>query len=297
MFSFNRQRIKDNARRFYDINKSNAILVIFLLVIIAVAISLLELAPLVGVVASLVGNIFIMPVLTLGAMGWFHTAIHKERCDFSLMFDPFRENYWSNLGCMLLRNIYIFLWSLLLIVPGIIKTYAYLMTEYIKYENPHIPAERAIKLSCIMTEGHKMELFLLHLSFIGWFLLSGLTIHILGVVYVFPYYYAAQAFAYEELKAMAINSGKISPDELRTYGVSADTPPSQMSVLPRIAPAHTPKAEPQSIGFEPVSLAKPEEPDMPEATDINPPEFRPSGSATDMDGLDTSAIGFESLDK
>ena len=93
-------------------------------------------------------------------------------------------------------------------------SYAYSMTEYIKMENPNISPSRAIELSKIMTQGRKGNLFYLDLSFIGWNLLSAITLGILGIVYVNPYYFACKAFAYEELKAEAIATGKINPNEL-----------------------------------------------------------------------------------
>ena len=118
---------------------------------------------------------------------------------------------------MLFRSLKTFLWTLLFYIPGIIKAYQYSMTPYIKSENPRIGASRAIELSGIITNGHKWDLFVMDLSFYGWFILSGLTMNILGVIYVIPYYNSAKAFAYEDLKAQAIAMGKINPMELDPY--------------------------------------------------------------------------------
>ena len=115
---------------------------------------------------------------------------------------------------MFLKGLFVSLWSLLFIIPGIVMGYAYGMTEFIKMENPNIQPTRAIDISKSMTNGHKGDLFYLDLSFFGWFMLSALTLGILGIVYVNPYYYAAKAFAYEELKAEAIANGKVDPNEL-----------------------------------------------------------------------------------
>ena len=83
---------------------------------------------------------------------------------------------------------YIFLWSLLFVIPGIVKSYSYSMVDFIKAENPSLPANKAIEMSKIMTDGYICNLFKLYLSFIGWNLLSVLTFGILSILFVNPYY-------------------------------------------------------------------------------------------------------------
>ncbi len=100
----------------------------------------------------------------------------------------------------LLTSIFIFLWSLLLIIPGIIKTLAYSQAMYIIYDNPSLSPMEAIKESKRIMYGHKMELFKLHLSFLGWIILSVITLNILNIFYVGPYYKTAIALYYEEIK-------------------------------------------------------------------------------------------------
>ena len=90
-------------------------------------------------------------------------------------------------------------WFLLFIIPGIIKAYAYAMTYYISYDNPELSAEECINRSMKMMYGHKLDLFLLDLSFIGWILLSILTLGV-GMLWVTPYMYTSRAKFYEELK-------------------------------------------------------------------------------------------------
>lgn len=80
--------------------------------------------------------------------------------------------YSSVLITMLLRDIYLFLWFLLFIIPGIVKSYSYRMVPYILADNPDIGAGRAVELSNQMTEGEKWNMFVLDLSFIGWYLFS-----------------------------------------------------------------------------------------------------------------------------
>ena len=97
-----------------------------------------------------------------------------------------------------LRNLYIFLWSLLLFVPGIVKTYSYAMTPYILADHPEMTANEAITASRQLMDGHKGELFWLRLSFLGWVLLNIFTLGI-GSLFLNPYMNAAEAAFYREL--------------------------------------------------------------------------------------------------
>lgn len=111
------------------------------------------------------------------------------------------QNDFKRLFCTLgLKYIYTYLWTLLFIIPGIIKGYSYALTEYILEDNKEIENNAAIEKSMAMMEGHKMELFLLDLSFLGWYLLALLTCGI-GLLWVMPYQYTARAAFYEDLKA------------------------------------------------------------------------------------------------
>lgn len=100
---------------------------------------------------------------------------------------------------MLLRYIYQILWTLLLVIPGIIKGYSYAMTEFIMNDNPELEGNKAIEASMEMMKGNKMRLFLLDLSFIGWAILCLLTMG-LGFILLEPYMYASRAAFYEDLK-------------------------------------------------------------------------------------------------
>lgn len=115
------------------------------------------------------------------------------------MFDCF-NCYGRALGTVLLTTIFVFLWSLLLFIPGVIKSYSYAMTYYIALDNPELGANDCIERSMKMMKGHKGRLFLLDLSFIGWFLLGLLTLGI-GLLWVVPYIQTAHSHFYEELKA------------------------------------------------------------------------------------------------
>ena len=116
------------------------------------------------------------------------------------------KNVWL---MMILKTVYILLWTLLLIIPGIIKTYSYAMSEYIMHDNPEVSADEAIRQSMKMMKGKKMKLFLLDLSFIGWIILSLLTLG-LGFFILAPYIYTARTKFYLDLKA---ETGTIAESE------------------------------------------------------------------------------------
>ena len=115
-----------------------------------------------------------------------------------LLFEGFKKSFLNSFLAMLLVGLFTFLWSLLFVIPGIIKMFSYAMTPYIIAENPEIDAMAAIDKSREMMNGHKAELFFLRLSFIGWFILGAITI--VGFVFVLPYYQTAEANFYVELR-------------------------------------------------------------------------------------------------
>ena len=114
------------------------------------------------------------------------------------LFAPFKQ-YARTVGAVLLVFVYTLLWTLLLVIPGIITAYSYSMTFYILRENPEMTAGDAITASQKMMDGHKMDLFLLSLSFIGWAILASITFGI-GYLWLIPYIYTAYAAFYETLK-------------------------------------------------------------------------------------------------
>lgn len=121
----------------------------------------------------------------------------KEDCQINDLFSQF-DNFGQGFLQALLRGIYIFLWSLLFIIPGIVKGYAYSMTPFIMAENPQMTASKAITASKELMDGHKGELFWLDLTFIGWSLLCLLTLGI-GELFLNPYTNASHAAFYRHL--------------------------------------------------------------------------------------------------
>ena len=107
------------------------------------------------------------------------------------MFSNTFKGYWRNVWACFLMMLFTSLWMLLLIIPGIVKAFAYSMTPYILKDNPELTANQDINLSVKMMKGHKGDLFVFELSFLGWHILAILT---LGLLYIWllPYYQTAK---------------------------------------------------------------------------------------------------------
>lgn len=150
---------------------------------------------------SIIGSlafIFVYGPLQYGMNNIFLKLNRKEKTDVGDLFVGFSENMSQKISVGVSIYLYTFLWSLLLIVPGIVASYSYSMTYYILKDNPSLTSGEAITRSKEMMKGHKVELFLLDLSFIGWLLLGVLSLGI-GLFWVIPYMQAARARFYEEL--------------------------------------------------------------------------------------------------
>ena len=125
-----------------------------------------------------------------------------------------RERFGRKLGGYLWMELFTVLWSLLLIIPGIIKGLSYSMTPYLLADCPNVKARDALKLSMRIMAGHKWELFVFYLSFIGWGILSALTFGILAIFYVAPYTNSAAAVWYLEAREDALRRGVITMGQL-----------------------------------------------------------------------------------
>lgn len=158
-------------------------------------------------VVSVCGSIPLAGLLVVGPLGFgmsiaFLRFVRGETSGEDLVTKPFEvfNHYGRTLGASLLVFLFVMLWSLLLIVPGIVKGLSYAMTPYILHDNPEMSARECIRQSQKMMDGYKMKFFLLQLSFIGWFLLCCITMGI-GLLWLQPYIITTEAKFYEELKA------------------------------------------------------------------------------------------------
>ena len=147
---------------------------------------------------------------------------------YSDLLFAIREDLTNTVKITFVQSIRIFFWSLLFVIPGIIKSYEYAMIPFILAENPHIDINRAFDITKAMMNGNKMRYFLLNLSFFGWLLL-GACLAGVGVVFVMPYIQASVTQFYLEVKERAMLSGAIGADELtRNDGRSFQRDPFEM---------------------------------------------------------------------
>ncbi len=136
-------------------------------------------------------------------VGGYRFFLQNRRGDGELkhLIAGFQDNWGNVILGMFLKNLFIALWSLLFVIPGIIKLYSYRMVPYLLKEHPELTGKQAITISRRMMNGHKWRTFVLDLSFIGWLFLSALTLGILHIFYVGPYMQATDAELYEAVRA------------------------------------------------------------------------------------------------
>jgi hypothetical protein len=159
-------------------------------------------------------RIFLGAPLEVGVRQYFKQAAQDDANMNYLGYAFSGGKYLSIVKGMLWSAFLNFLWFLLLIVPGIVKAYAYSMVPYILADNPAIGTRRAVELSKQMTRGQKWKMFVLDLSFIGWYLLGTLAL-VIGVLFVLPYVNATKAELYLELRQQALNDGICNKAELK----------------------------------------------------------------------------------
>ncbi len=143
-----------------------------------------------------------------------HSVATSEEAGEKISFNTFLEGIESRwlpavLGS-LWNMLWVCLWSLLFVIPGIVKAYSYSMMFYVLAENPKIGPMKAMDISKILTQGHKADLFMMDLSFLGWIFLSMLTSGI-GLIWLIPYMTMTETYAYYDLKRMAFAQNKLTP--------------------------------------------------------------------------------------
>lgn len=155
----------------------------------------------------LVAKVFVGNLLKMGGYRFF-ILNQTAQPGIGTLLDGFRSGHYVNIVLtMFLRDLFTTLWSLLLVVPGIVKHYEYLMVPYIIAENPAMDYKEAFQISKQMMDGEKMEAFIMDLSFLGWYLLSAVTCGLLAIFYVNPYVQASFAEMYTFNKQKAYPGG------------------------------------------------------------------------------------------
>lgn len=147
---------------------------------------------------ALVFSAFIGNPLDLGARKFLVKNLN-EKAEVKEVAYAFDSNYKNIVKVLFFRDLYLILWFMLFIIPGVVKAYEYFMIPYLLTENPNLTKEEAFALSKQMMKGQKWKTFVLNLSFVGWDLLSACTLGILNIFYVAPYRNLTFAALFEEL--------------------------------------------------------------------------------------------------
>ena len=179
---------------------------------IGIAVGILAIV-LIAWIISILWATFLGAPTRCGECKYFVSAAQGDQ-KFDHLFDNFRNgNYKPTIKVMFFRNLYILGWYMLLIIPGLVKMYEYFLIPYLLAENPNIGKDRAFEISKKTMDGEKMNLFVLDLSFIGWYIL-GLCACCIGIYAVIPYYEATMAEFYLCMRAKMISYGITTEEEL-----------------------------------------------------------------------------------
>lgn len=231
-----RAELKDNAKKFFKFNYWKMVLVAFIMTMVggggggfsagystwdSDSFGTSYMSPLdasrflvvfmttllVVMVISIVLSLFVFNPIVIGAQRFFVVS-HYRKAELNELGFAFTHSYLNIVKTMFLMRLYIFLWTLLFIIPGIIKAYEYRMIPYILAENPDIDSKQAFAMSKQMMDGNKWNAFVLELSFLGWIILSVLLCGIPSIFYVNPYMLMTNAELYVALKEITYGGGQ-----------------------------------------------------------------------------------------
>lgn len=180
------QELKSHARQSIRENQGLTVLLV-----------LIEFVVLASLTSTVIGAVLVLPI-TIGSAYAFIQLNHAQPAELGdLVFSLRGRDYLNHVIQLLLKNVYIFLWSLLFIIPGIVKYYSYYLVPYILASDASAtdPIDQSRKLMA----GKKGQLFMLQLSFLGWFILSALTFGIVYFLFVGPYYRQTMANFYTSI--------------------------------------------------------------------------------------------------
>ena len=166
--------------------------------LLAIAAIILGAVIVTAIVTTLISALLFNP-LRVGCVRFF-TVNSDAPARLSELGYGYKSNYLNCVKMLLLKDIFIGLWSLLFVIPGLVKVYSYRLTPYILAENPSMASRDAISLSRKMMNGQKWRAFMLDLSFIGWQFLAALTCGLVGIFYSFPYQCATNAEFYKAVR-------------------------------------------------------------------------------------------------
>ena len=170
-----------------------------------------------ALIIGLVISFFLVLPLMVGCYRFFRQAGENRTYDIGNIGFAFSHSYLNVVKICVLTEVKVFLWTLLFIIPGIIKSYEYRMIPFILGDNPEISSADAFRQTKELMTGNKWHSFLLDLSFIGWMLLAVITCNIAGIFYVYPYIYATEAQLYLTLKGLVYGQGYSTGNTAGTY--------------------------------------------------------------------------------
>lgn len=155
-----------------------------------------------AIVFTVIGGVLTFAFLPM-QFGYMVAHLHASRqdlpADISDLFFGYKR-FWHVLGTMLLQMLAILAGTILLVIPGIILSFAYAIVPFVLRDNPELSPVEVLQKSRMMMKGHKMDLFLLYLSFIGWVLLCFLTFFV-GFLWLAPYLQMTEVKFYEKIRA------------------------------------------------------------------------------------------------
>ncbi|MBO4337399.1 MAG: DUF975 family protein [Lachnospiraceae bacterium] len=179
-----------------DMEESGLALTGFVFIMFIIFLVIMGVALVIGFALSA----FLLNPLEMGCDRFFFKNLSSPAEIAKNVLFAFDNSYKNIVKTLFFRDLYTFLWGLLFVIPGIVKSYEYRMLPYILAENPDMDTKEAFALTKEMMRGQKWKAFVLDLSFIGWDILSIFTCGILSIFYVNPYRNATKAALYEALK-------------------------------------------------------------------------------------------------
>lgn len=161
-----------------------------------------------------------MPFQIVGLNRYFMVGRYRQPLFDDILYAIKSKKYMKIVKVSFFYQLYIMLWSMLFVIPGIIKSFEYFLVPYIIAENPDIPKERAFEISKNTMNGEKMNCFILGLSFIGWYLLAVLAtmmtfgLGAISIYFLTPYVRATFAEFYACMREKALTNGYATKEEL-----------------------------------------------------------------------------------
>lgn len=155
----------------------------------------------VGIVGSIVHALLANPI-EVGGRRFFEKNANDPTTQFNTVFEGFQD-YGRVLVTMLIRDVFILLWTLLLIIPGAMKAYSYRLVPYLVKDRPELSPMEVLAESEALMRGNRWQAFVMDLSFLGWLLLGVVTLNLGNIFWTNPYMNATDAALYQELTGRA----------------------------------------------------------------------------------------------